>query len=155
MGGSFLSPRWSVSKAVGPWSHLLLPSSMFSIFEQGYKTWQNLCLSHGFCMSASSQNQVLWINLPLSENVLEPVLNLFWNQFMRQNLFQNLAQINSSAYLGQLLGAKLDAKRHIVDPKTLQNRSQDGPAWPWYVRSQTERHSTSYAEVFGNYIVGS
>ena len=28
--------------------------------------------------------------------------------------------------LGRQVGAKMDAKRHKVDPKTLQNRSQDG-----------------------------
>ena len=30
---------------------------------------------------------------------------------------------------GRQFGAKLDAKRHKVDPKTFQNRGEDGPRW--------------------------
>ena len=32
--------------------------------------------------------------------------------------------------LGRQVGAKMDPKRHKVDPKTPQDRGQDAPRWP-------------------------
>ena len=56
--------------------------------------------------------------------------------------------------LGRQVGAKMDAKRHKVDPKTLQNRSQDGTKRCSHIRSYSELHSESYAEVFRGHFVG-
>ena len=57
--------------------------------------------------------------------------------------------------LGRQVGAKMDPKRHIVDPKTLQNRSQDGTTRCYDIRSFSELHLGSCALSFGGHLVGS
>ena len=54
----------------------------------------------------------------------------------------------SGAVLGAKLEPRFDPKRRKVDPKTIQNRGQDGPRSPCYVRPSSELHSGSYGMSF-------